>query len=85
MKRGEPLLTPAEVDRELAAVFHPQPPPLPLGGRPTETVSGVALVPTTYGALTGVGVPPAAAAITAAAIAFLPLLVSIAVDRGRRR
>jgi hypothetical protein len=63
-----------------------QPTRLPLGGRPTETVSGVALMGSVYGFLTQAGVPTVVAAIAAVVVAFLPLLVSTIIDArsGRR-
>lgn len=53
---------------------------LPLGGRPTETASGLGLAAAVYGFLTQAGVPTIVAAAAGAVAGFGPLVVSELVD-----
>lgn len=51
--------------------------------RPTEVLTGIALAGAIYGFLAERGVPNAVAAIVAVVIAFVPAMISGAVDRLR--
>lgn len=63
-----------------------QPKPLPFGGRPTETLSGLGLAAAVYGFLTASGIPPAWAAGAGILIGCVPAAISGVVDAiyGRR-